>query len=142
MEDLLYNAAYWMLVFQIAINAGSITFRAAVTGYGLLRRENFGDVKINILNEVGFAAFSLVAGIVLMKLLANGTLVPLLAILASAVAGFIDLPVNYFYRKRVPTPDQLETQNRYLPNTTAQTYIEEVEMLSRERDRSDTEPKK
>src|SRR5688572_26087424 len=142
MDNILYNGAYWMLVFQIAINAGYIAFAAAVTGYYLLRHKDLGEGKIDALNEVGFAAFSLVAGIVLIKLLVGGTAPPVLVLIASALTSFIKWPVDYFYRKRVPTPDQLQTQNLYIPNTAAQAHVEEAQMLSKDQNQPQSVQKK
>lgn len=131
-----------MLVFQIALNAIYIAFVAALIVYYRIGRKDFGEERIDALNETGFAAFSLVAGIVLMKLLVDETLPPGLILAAGVITGFIKWPIDHFYRKRNPTPDQLEPENRYLPNTTAQAYLEEAEMLSKEQDQPQPIPKK
>ncbi len=137
MADDFYNVAYVLIALQIGTNALFLVFTAVVLATNAYRGKDLGDEKIDVLNGAAFAGFSLVVGIILMKLLLNGSASSFLLMLASFLTGFIKWPVDHFYRKRNPPPAQLETKDRYLPNTTAQTFLEEAQLLAEKQNKAE-----
>lgn len=143
MDDLFYYLTFVLIVTKIV---GA----AAVVASGLVgflrsssREKHQGQERMSVLNHVAFNSFSFVIGFVLLQLLYSGTVSTIILLVACSVTEMLVIPVNYFYRKRVPTPDQFETRNRYLPNASAQAIIEEAEFRSQNQPQngSTTQPK-
>jgi hypothetical protein len=138
MDDFFYYATLFFILSQIVRNGAILAVGAIEFGRGASRRKYQGEERMHAINQLAFSAFSFAVGIILSKLLLGGTVGYLPLLLISVGTECLDLLIKYLHRKRVPSPDQLQPNPRYLPNTTAQAFLEEVELLSRKQNQEES----
>lgn len=87
MDDFFYNAAYILIILQILANALFLIWAGVVLAVPSLRSRGLADGKIVVLNEIAFAIFSLLVGLVLLKFLLDGTAAPWLLFAGSILTS-------------------------------------------------------
>lgn len=136
----------WFYYFAICLIGVQILFNSVIIAVGIVelirpvaRHKYQGEVRMRALNQIAYSAVELGIGIILARLLYDGAISSFLAAGIATATGLMHSALKYLYSKRVPSPDSLETPNRYLPNTTAQAFLDEVHMRFEEKNQPESE---
>ncbi len=130
MDDLFYNFAYILIAIQILLSGIVVVLGVGQLAVLALRQTDDGERIMSDLNLIAYNGFTLGVGIILMTFLLNGTVEPWLLLGASSLAGSLKLAVDYFYRKRVPSIDPTQTENRELHDGGTHAFADEIDRLS------------
>lgn len=132
MDDYLFYPALFFIGLLILGNAFILAFGVAARFHPAWSQKDVGEERMSILNQLAFSIVALGIGIILAKLFYDDTIGALTVTIAATATYVIEEAVKRFYSKRIPTTDQLETPNRYLPNTSVEAFLDEAEMLSKD----------
>lgn len=130
MDESFYYIAVFLLGLQILLNAAVVAIGVVALGRPASRRRYQGEDRMHAINQMAYCSVSLGIAIILAKLLYDETVGPFFVVIAVTSVELTHLALKYFYSKRVPSPEDIETKNRYLPNTTAQAFLEEAQLHS------------
>lgn len=137
MDDYLYYPTLLLILVQIVGSAAVIVGGIVEFARGSSQQEYRGQKRMSALNHLAFNGFSFLVGLVLLQLLHGEKVSTLFLLLASTFTELLAVLVNYLYQTSVPSPDQLETPNRYLPNTSAQALVDQADAISQHNRRDD-----
>lgn len=111
MDEYLYYPTLILILIQI-VGSGAVLIGGVVEFARRSSRQEYrGQKRMSGLNHLAFNGFSFLVGVVLLQLLFGGEVNTLLLLLASSFTELLAVAINYFYQKRVPSPDQLEATN-------------------------------